>query len=389
MNELGQYYTESSFSDLLISFISNNNPKKVLELGVGKGSLLKAALQRWNNIDFIGADVDDDNISMLSNEFPNINFYLLNGLSSKLDSKLNLEINSIDVAICNPPYLYIDKNKEVNSIVYNAGLGKSTNYKRLTSDIVFMAQNLILLKSGGELGIILPDGLITSHEFEFFRKQILNNHLLLGIIELPDRIFKKTEAKTFILLIKKGNISKKSYRVPLIKADKDGLILDKIFITSDNLIRRMDYTYHKWQKSTPSLSGKSLGELNVKIQRGKYTKKELTMMNVDFIHTSDLYSNTSSELIFRKNKYENGVIAQKGDIVLSRVGKRCIGTFSIIKKGNVLISDCIYRIQTTEVIRKKIIDALNSDYGKKWMKAHSHGVCAKVISKTDLLNFRV
>ena len=335
MNELGQYYTESNFSNLLISFISNNNPEKVLELGVGKGSLLKAALQRWNDIDFIGADVDDDNISMLSNEFPNIKFYLLNGLSSKLDSKLNLEINSIDVAICNPPYLYIDKNKEVNSIVYNAGLGKSVNYKRLTSDIVFMAQNLILLKSGGELGIILPDGLITSHEFEFFRKQILNNHLLLGIIELPDRIFKKTEAKTFIL------------------------------------------------------SGKSLGELNVKIQRGKYTKKELTVMNVDFIHTSDLYSNTSSELIFRKNKYENGVIAKEGDIVLSRVGKRCIGTFSVIKKGNVLISDCIYRIQTTEVIRKKIIDALNSDYGKKWMKAHSHGVCAKVISKTDLLNFRI
>ena len=38
MNELGQYYTESNFSNLLISFISNNNPEKVLELGVGKGS---------------------------------------------------------------------------------------------------------------------------------------------------------------------------------------------------------------------------------------------------------------------------------------------------------------------------------------------------------------
>ena len=386
-SNLGQYYTQESISRLLVSKILMKNPKSIIELGVGDGSLVRVAQKKWKNSKIIAGDIDPENLINLRNEFPNLNLFLINGLSSKLSDKLKIKLGTIDVGICNPPYLKIKKDAAVKSIIESCNLGEIDDYHIVTSDLVFLAQNLLLIRNGGELGIILPDGLLTSHQFKHFRKHLINNYEIRGVIELPDKVFKKTEAKTHILVIRKtkpiGN------DITLYKSNYDGQIVDKIKVRANMLEHRMDFSYNKWATSNLD-TGLRLEEVANKVFRGKFSKKELVSSKYDFIHTSDLdksvsYKSFKSDKKLIK-KYE---CAQKGDIVISRVGKRCLDRVLIVEKGVVMVSDCLYVIRTNDKYRQVVIDTLTSKYGKEWIKAHAHGVCAKVISKSDLLNLRI
>jgi 16S rRNA A1518/A1519 N6-dimethyltransferase RsmA/KsgA/DIM1 with predicted DNA glycosylase/AP lyase activity len=90
--ELGQYYTHQNISALLVSQILIRNPKKILEIGIGDGSLFRAAKKKWKNSDIIGGDIDSKNVSTLKEEFPGTSLYVINGLSSHLSSQLKIEI---------------------------------------------------------------------------------------------------------------------------------------------------------------------------------------------------------------------------------------------------------------------------------------------------------
>lgn len=386
-NNLGQYYTKESISRLLVSQILMKNPKSIIELGFGDGSLVRIAQKKWKNSKIIGADIDPENLKNLKNEFPNLNLFLINGLSSKLSDNLKIKLGSVDIGICNPPYLKIKKNNAIKSIIESCNLGKINDYKTVTSDLVFLAQNLLLIRSGGELGIILPDGLLTSHHFRHFRKQLMDNYQVRGIIELPDKIFKKTEAKTHILVIKKSRISYK--KIPIYLSNHKGEIIDKIIAKKSDLVYRMDFSYNRWLSQDES-KGVSLEDLDAQVFRGKFSKKQLLLIKEDFIHTSDLKKSISYES-YRPNKQlqKEFRCAKKGDIIISRVGKRCLDRVLFIKEGATIISDCLYVIRVEEKYQKAVIDTLTSDYGKNWINAHSHGVCAKVISKIDLMGFKI
>lgn len=386
-NNLAQYYTGDKISNLLVSRILIKKPERIVELGIGNGSLVKAAQRRWSSSKIIGGDIDKNNVENLRTEFPNLDIFLINGLSSKLNSDLKVKYGTIDVGICNPPYLTIKKNIDVRTIIEECKLGKIEDYKIVTSDLVFLAQYLRLLREGGELAIILPDGLITSHQFRHFRRELASNYLIKGVIELPEKVFKKTEAKTHILVIRKCR--KLKYNVKLYKANREGEITDKIIVDKNDLEYRMDYTYHYWKKYN-NIQGQSLTQLGTEIIRGSFSKKALDEKKSNFIHTSDL------DRQFKRIKFKpNKVIARKyrcaieGDIVIPRVGKRCLNRVLFVEKGAILLTDCLYILRAPKVFQKSIIDALNSPYGRDWVNAHSHGVCAKVISKKDLMNFIV
>lgn len=386
MSNLAQYYTQESISNLLLSKILIKNPKKILELGVGNGSLFRAAKFKWKKSDIIGGDIDLDNINTLKQEFPKTKLYVINGLSSNLNSELKIELGSIDVGICNPPYIPIKKTDLFGEILEKSNLGMISQYNQITSDLIFLAQNLLMLKNGGELGIIIPDGLLTSHYFKYFRERLINNYKIKGIIELPAKVFLKTEAKTHILIIKKSNSHYKN--VPIYLSNNKGEITNKISVDKQHLLYRMDYNYHSWKISN-KIIGKTLNELGVEISRGTLSKKELLLCGQEFIHTSDLNSFFTIKSFKNNTEQENLKYAEEGDIIISRVGKRCLGKIMYVESGKVLISDCVYRLRASEIHRKKIIESLNSEYGRNWIKAHSHGVCAKVISKVDLLNFKI
>lgn len=390
MDILGRYYTENKFSQLLVSNLKQRKPKSILDLGVGEGALIQAAYNRWLSATFYAADIDKKKINSTNKKLPFVDIIYANGLSSNIDRRLNVNIGSIDVAICNPPYLKIQNELKYKSLFEEASLNECLKLSNLTSDLIFLAQNLKFLKTKGELGIILPDTLVTGHNFELLRKSLVLNHKITSIIQLPDNVFRKTEARTHILILEKG--LKCSDNIPLYKANTLGQYENQITVKSESVINRMDFDYHFWEQNKNIKNEKffTLSDLNVDIKRGSLTHKDLKENYRTFFHTTDFkYLKTKKISKIELRKKTGHISAKKGDILLSRVGKRCIGKVAIVKEGEFLISDCIYRIRVAKKYQNKIFYALLSEDGQEWLKINAHGVCAQVISKSDLLKFPI
>lgn len=389
MDKLGRYYTSDVFSHLLISQFINDKPGNILDLGVGSGALIKAALNRWDNAEYFAVDVDKKSILRIKSELPFVKSFHFNTLKAEVSEKLRIKIGEIDIAICNPPYLKVKNAISYNTLFEGANLAECKKLRLLTSDVIFLAKNLQLLKGGGELGIILPDSLITGKEFIPLRNAILKEHNLKGIIELPEKIFQKTEALTHILLIEKTKAASK--KSPLFLADKTGQIIDEIEVDKDGLSERMDFKYHSWRKKTKLIKQhKVLSDLKVEIKRGTFTHKELKKIGDNFIHTTEI-KNANDKQAIRSSKKVNHkyLLATRGDILLARVGRGCTGKLCMVSRGKAPVSDCVYRIRVSKKYRMKVWKALISLEGQNWLKANCHGVCAKVISKKDLLKFPI
>jgi type I restriction enzyme M protein len=100
MDPLGRFYTQDLFSNLLIQNIENEEPEKILELGVGRGALLKAAYNRWTEAEYFAADIDPYSMDHVSKNMPFVNLYEVNSLSNNIEQSLFLNKSTIDIAIC-------------------------------------------------------------------------------------------------------------------------------------------------------------------------------------------------------------------------------------------------------------------------------------------------
>jgi type I restriction enzyme M protein len=118
------------------------------------------------------------------------------------------------------------------------------------------------------------------------------------------------------------------------------------------------------------------------------THKELKSLYKNYVHTTNLeHKNAKLGFLSTEKIYTKCLLTKKGDILLSRVGK--IGKMSMVWKGKVPISDCIYCIRVPKKYRRLVWKSFTSKNGENWFNAYAHGVCAKLISKKDLLNFPI
>ena len=73
-----------------------------------------------------------------------------------------------------------------------------------TPDILFIERCLDLLKPGGRMGIVLPDGILGNDGFESVRQFILERSHLVAIIDCPVESFlPSVDTKTSLIILKK------------------------------------------------------------------------------------------------------------------------------------------------------------------------------------------
>ncbi|WP_018623046.1 N-6 DNA methylase [Spirosoma luteum] len=384
MEVLDRHYTEIVFSELLINSISYHQPKSIVDLGIGNGSLTVAAYNKWNDASFWGCDIDLERIETTRTNLPFAQISKIDGLD--VNSPFPLKVGTIDIAICNPPYYRVAEKEKYIKLFESVSLPHVDSLPFVTADLIFLANNLLLLKQGGQLGIIIPDGLVTSQVFEPVRQALLNKYTIKSIIELPSNIFKKTEAKTHILIIEKRT-KINSYEVELLCADKQGICSHKVLVQSAMLYERMDYTYTNWMVNDRIPTNKNLRDINATIIRSNRTTKELNERNIEFLHST---SYNEGEILRINSSFDEDnrlIYAVDGDIIVTRVGKRCIGKVCLIEKGRIPISDCLFIIRVSKEYKNLVFSALISSSGKKWFEIVGHGVCSKVISRENLYSF--
>lgn len=383
MNSLDKHYTESIFSELLVNKIDTSAPERILDLGIGNGSLTEAAYKRWTNAVYWGFDIDLNQIENIKSVLPFVTILQLDGLS--LENAFPFKLGSIDVAICNPPYYRVSDKNKYRQLFNSANLSNVDTLPYITADLIFLAKSLVSLKSGGQLGIILPNGLLTNKAFKAFRKSLIQNYYVKSVVELPANIFKKTEAKTHILVIEK-TLNKSNYLVEVARSNEKGVINSKIIVNSDILYVRMDFTYNYWKLSDKK-NYVSLKEKEATIVRSSKSTKVLDLMGVTYLHST---SYKHGDILTFQNIHSlipKLIYAKEGDIVITRVGKRSIGKTCLIKFGSIPISDCLFIIRIQEEYRYSVFNRLMSNYGKEWINSVSHGVCSLVMSKEDLYSF--
>jgi len=378
---LAQYYTSTSLGDVLISMLPiDEGVYDILDLSAGTGSLLKSAEKISPRSKIYGVDLDPENVNFIKTNNPK--FIAFTGDSLELGG-LNSVFkfcNVFDFVLGNPPFKAIAFNKEMRheferSFSINAD-------KKIRAEVCFLAKGLSLLKDNAYLAYILPDGILTNSGFTSLRKYLVNNFDVLEVREIPEGAFEGTEAKTHILIIR--NIKPTCDKRIILSTLGGGAT--KI-ITHQNFIDRADYSYYTLP--TP-ISYVKLSEVDIKLVRGK--SGIIPNDRAFFLHTTSFKNNYNEFYgadLSLTISLERQVVALKGDILIPRVGSRCIGKVGYVMTGQFLISDCIIIIRAAEEFREKILSGLRSDFGVKWIKTVAKGVGAKHITLADLKNFPV
>jgi tRNA1(Val) A37 N6-methylase TrmN6 len=387
MDALGRFYTQDIVSKLLINNLSTKAPKKILDMGVGEASLSRAAYNKWSKADYYATEIESHKVKKIERDLSFIKVFNYDSLNPNASAKLKIKLGSMDVAICNPPYIKVTDKRKYTNLFNSINCEDFTRLRKISSEIVFFAHNVSLLTKDGELGIIVSDSLITGKEYKIFRETILNKFDVSKIIQLPDNIFNKTEARTHIIFISKAKSTELNCK--LLSATLTGKLSSPVVVPKSELCERMDYKFYEGSEHVRK-SKHTLQSIGASITRGKYSFSELRGKRISYFHTTNFKDHgINIKFIKRLSVKHKGIIATKGDIVMCRVGKRSVGRVARVRDGKAILSDCIFRIRVEEKYQKGVFQSLSSEAGKKWLKKYAHGVCSQVISKSDLEKYPI
>ena len=96
---------------------------------------------------------------------------------SKFDPRRAIRAGKYSLVFTNPPFGAIVKDKDILS---KFELGKSRKSQK--TEILFIERCLDLLKTGGKLGIVLADSILTNSSLQYVRDYILKKAKILGVV---------------------------------------------------------------------------------------------------------------------------------------------------------------------------------------------------------------
>jgi len=151
-------------------------------------------------------------------------------------ARQKIELGKFDVVITNPPFgAEIPVKGEETLRQYELGhkwkFNKETREWERTNElqdkqppqILFIERCLQLLKPGGRMGIVLPEGILGNIGDSYIRKFILSKADILGVVDLPLETFQpSTSTKTCILFLRKKNEKETSNTIFMAIAHKVG-----------------------------------------------------------------------------------------------------------------------------------------------------------------------
>ncbi|TAK62826.1 N-6 DNA methylase [Methylobacter sp.] len=388
---LGCYYTKPAVGALLVTAMGIECPSTVVDICVGDGALIREAAKQWEGTRFITVDIEEKGKCTLLQTLNErvITHHVRDSLDLDLANHLGLRWGEADMALCNPPYIRPKWKKQFLEILEDAGLSHVLpRMREIPADLLFIAQNLRLLRQGGRLGLILPDGIVAGEKYSVFRKTLLMNHQVERVIELPRRIFRNTDAKAHIVIVSKH--SNRSESISIQRLEQNGKLSPQLQVTADNAAKRLDYSYISSAYRNISHGQQKIAEVVIEVFRGSYSSLDRRFADFPVFHTS----NFSPDSAFVPQKYQLtsdavknvvGKSALPGDILVARVGRNLSQKVCMVRTGKVAISDCILLLRVLPEYRQAVFSYLSSESGRLALEAGSHGVGAKFLTVRSLM----
>lgn len=361
-----------------------------LELGSGNGRLAQACLDTKNPSSYIGVEID----RRLLGESPrNARATFLEGdvLSPKKLSKL-LGNQKFSRTIGNPPYgleaLNLDCQVRIAELC--PGVEQVTNWVQL--DLYFILESLTRLSRPGEAAFIVAAPIAEDRRLTAFRQTLMQSASEIECYELPADIFgAKTEVQSFLLVARFGGTKLK--HVKLGRMSGIGLdVVEERWIKPNQAANRLDFSFYEFQELHTALRRKSGGltmeDLGVSIVRGSRTKAQFDELGIEYFHTSD-FPRQGTEVRFTRDQDYGFQSAGESDILLPRVGTRCMDRQAIVIKGLRHYTEAVYRVRVPARHRALVSSWIFSEFGNKWRQAAAKGSCAKHITVAALMGMPV
>jgi type I restriction enzyme M protein len=208
---LSQYFTPISLIETVVSMVEIGATDKVVDPAMGTADFLTAAMANRSDDDDIIQRVFGIDSDPKAFDLAVVNMILnRDGHAGLLceDSIRNPArwAEEMDVALCNPPFgsRTIEKDPEVlaqydlGHVWRRNGVGEWEMTEELRPSqqlgILFMERCWRMLRPGGRLGIIWPEGYLTTAAHGYVRRWVLDHFAVMALIELPRRIFMKSDA---------------------------------------------------------------------------------------------------------------------------------------------------------------------------------------------------
>jgi type I restriction enzyme M protein len=381
---LCKFYTNPVVGKLLVGVLKSRRPSRVVDLCSGSGVLAQAARTKWKNSEIVTVDLDVKGVSPLL-ESRHIH-HMHDALDPDLPALLSSE-DGFDTAICNPPYKSVAWKSGFERVLDESGLADAyTSISDVNAEDLFLAQSVRLTKLGGRVGLIVPDGTITSRRSEGLRRKLIRSHRVDCVVQLPRGSFQSTDAQAFILVLSKGMRARQN--VHLSRFDRTEGLSRPIPVDLDAAQTRLDYDFHFARIGSPRWSEKSLSSLVSDVRRGTLSSAEIRDSSLPVFHTGGFTAPEGHIRLPGKSKRrprEFPTIAEPGDILVARVDRNLHLKVGIVRSGWAVVSDCIWRIRVPECDRERVFTALRSPSGAAYLNSVARGVSARMLAKADLL----
>ncbi len=269
-DERGQFFTPSNVIKFMVSYLKPELNSKILDPACGHGGfLLEIKEYLWEKCKKQGISHDNEQEmkkKIVSNLYGidkdlllartcKLYLEILSGGSAKIfcedsldpiryykEAKNYIKNEEFDLILTNPPFgktIPIDDQKILcNYELAHSWINKNNGWekqgtlsKKQPPQILFIERSIQLLKEGGKLGIILPEGLFGNPTDRYIWHFLKKNGKILGIISLDQNTFQPyTCNKASILFYQKMKHPPSDYDIDFaivenVGHDKDGKIL--------------------------------------------------------------------------------------------------------------------------------------------------------------------
>ena len=250
----GQYFTPRHVIDMAVKMLNPHDKEYIIDPAAGSGGFLIHAMQWvWNNdlkdtphekqVDYarsylLGIDFDDKPVKisralMLIAGDGRSHIFKLNSLNPRewqgsdsekekaraelrerllktgdYETDRNNEENfrnfAFDILLTNPPFAGEIREQALLREYELAKNKRGKLAKKVERDLLFIERALQLIKPGGRLAIVLPQGKLNNTNIEYVREWFLNKARVLAIVGLHGNTFKPHAGiKTSVLFLQK------------------------------------------------------------------------------------------------------------------------------------------------------------------------------------------
>jgi type I restriction-modification system DNA methylase subunit len=203
---LGQFFTPPEVVDLAFAVLGWLEPQlaqgTLLDLSCGEGAFLAGALRAGFAPDRLyGLDADERLLTGWTDRFPQAHLALADGLIGGGEA-------DFDVVVGNPPFggtgeVGHDDYLQAHYHWWRLGVRRKAVLPR---ELWFLERSLRLLRPGGMLGMVLPEGFLANRRWRAQREALISSCQVEAIIGLPRNVFSGGGAavKTALLLLRKS-----------------------------------------------------------------------------------------------------------------------------------------------------------------------------------------